>query len=529
MKKTASEFFVFDLKRHAISFFLCDRTDPSKVTILKAGEAVVDCEAPADEKIAALKKVLGDYDAKSRLPAILTSNFNVSFKQLVFPFLPAADLQKAFLWDMKNQYGFDPDETLLASKKTTIKGMREADTQNYFHVFCMDRGWAMAQAALFESMGFKVIRLLPGQAVTAAWLAATTQSTSDRDVLTVDIGHSSAWIGVVRGDANVFSRSVLLGGQTLTEMMTVPYMDAEGKKQLGLKEAESLKLSQGASDPRAAHICLLRPYLEKLRSEIKRSVDFYESQKNSKPIGRVVFSGGGSDLKGLTEYMRQFLGMEIGHVTPEEALFSFPSDSVKKQVAERAGFFSGALGAAVSTPPSINFLPQDAVKATRPVQAAFSRMLFVFVCAGMVFLILWSYAKSWSMQLELRSLGTLTSESQRVNQLVAEAMAHRKIEESLMAGDLPHAALLKEIASVTPESIRLDSIEYARPAGAFIVRGSVLPGKNSAADMRVLASYVQALMKSNFFKDANVSTPDTSTDGARPFEIRVKSKTAGGL
>jgi type IV pilus assembly protein PilM len=102
-----------------------------------------------------------------------------------------------------------------------------------------------------------------------------------------------------------FVRILLMGGQDVTSTL-------ERALKLDRDAAERAKLAASAGgdvDPEAEKLVGQR--LEAFVEEVRGSLDFYRSQQDATPLGRVVVSGGGSLLGPLLERLQDAIGVPV--------------------------------------------------------------------------------------------------------------------------------------------------------------------------------------------------------------------------
>lgn len=150
---------------------------------------------------------------------------------------------------------------------------------------------------------FAVFRALVEADHSSDWLENT--------LALVDIGASTTSVSVINRGQFAMSRSISFGGNALTEALKSYFKlspeDAEsGKAQLDLKEL--------LSDPDKDNppLRVVQPHVEDLVRELRRSLNYYQSQQtenpDSKPVESILVSGGGAKLAGLAEYLGHKLG-----------------------------------------------------------------------------------------------------------------------------------------------------------------------------------------------------------------------------
>lgn len=135
----------------------------------------------------------------------------------------------------------------------------------------------------------------------------------------VDIGATTTNVSVVSKGVFAMTRSIPQAGQTLTEALKTYFRlsdeDAEsGKAQLDLSTL--IEESKVIENP---PLRVMQPHVDDLIREIRRSLNYYQSQQTEhgtpNPVTQVIVSGGGSKLTGLQEYFAHKLGMEVSRVS----------------------------------------------------------------------------------------------------------------------------------------------------------------------------------------------------------------------
>ena len=116
----------------------------------------------------------------------------------------------------------------------------------------------------------------------------------------VDIGARVTNIIVHEAGSPRFIRILLMGGQDLTETM------AE-RMGVSMPQAETLKQQRGLDggddgDPAGR---VLESAVATFVDEVRGSLDYFQASQSSSRIGRILVTGGGSRLSGLTERLAQ--------------------------------------------------------------------------------------------------------------------------------------------------------------------------------------------------------------------------------
>jgi len=137
---------------------------------------------------------------------------------------------------------------------------------------------------------------------------------AESTVALVDIGGMSTNVSVISGGVFAMNRSIPIGGRSLTDELKKRFNLAdedaeEGKAQLDVRGI----ISPGAGDE-SPPLKVIQPQVEELVREIRRSMNYFTSQGEGgegRQIDRIVLTGGGSKLTGLTELLSQRLNVPV--------------------------------------------------------------------------------------------------------------------------------------------------------------------------------------------------------------------------
>ncbi len=151
---------------------------------------------------------------------------------------------------------------------------------------------------------FAVIRALDAQARVGADGAAT---------VFVDLGGETTDIVITEGGQLRLTRNINAGGDSLTKAVATR-LDMEFQSAAQVKEEKGVVLLEGETLPDdrtvlALHDAML-PILGDLATEIRRSMDYFQTRWRESKVGRVVLSGGTARLTNLDRFLSLELGVE---------------------------------------------------------------------------------------------------------------------------------------------------------------------------------------------------------------------------
>lgn len=149
------------------------------------------------------------------------------------------------------------------------------------------------------------LRALEVESIATARSLVPRAADPDELYFVADIGARRTSFIITEGNVPCFTSSIPFSSEGMNDIIS---------KELAVdaKEAEKVKISRGIGRMSDADSLLpaLDPYLRNLSGGIEKSLDFYQTvsrPKSGKKVRKVIFCGGGSNLKGLIPYMAKSL------------------------------------------------------------------------------------------------------------------------------------------------------------------------------------------------------------------------------
>lgn len=157
---------------------------------------------------------------------------------------------------------------------------------------------------ILDVESFAVMRALDAQ--------ARTDGAGDA-VVFVDLGAETSDIVITEGGQLRLTRNINIGGDSLTRAVA-SRLEMEFQSAEQLKEEKGTVLLEGEPLPDDRTILSLHdvmlPILGDLATEIRRSLDYFQTRWRESRVGRVVISGGTARLSNLDRFLSLELGVE---------------------------------------------------------------------------------------------------------------------------------------------------------------------------------------------------------------------------
>ena len=271
--------------------------------------------------------------------------------------------------------------------------------------------------------------------------------------LILDIGAKTTNLIFVE-DGKVFSRSIPIGGNTITAAIAKDFNEPFGKSEQRKKESGMVSLG-GAyaepSDPSVAMVAkIVRNAMTRLHAEISRSISFYKTQQGGGQPERVYLAGGAVGLPYMREFFSEKLGLPIEFFNPLRNVTVGPGVDL-----ETLGREAHALGELVGLglrqfnecPMELTLSPASVVSA----RAMSTRQPF-FVLAALVFLLGlagWWFYLFQASAVQSAVLGSITPKVSNLASVEKKFVAIQKQIQQSQSLAAPLAKVVEERAQWT--------------------------------------------------------------------------------
>ena len=332
-KKSSSSYLGIDLGTGSLKFVELANVE-GKPRLVTYGMAEIETNISRDEaqesqeKIAdTLKSLLKKANAQSKQVITALSNFSVFSSVISLPSLPEKEMAKAITWEAKkfvpmpienvvldwkiindeeNQQQEKPETKTSGKKmeKILLTAAPRKLVERYINIFKM----AGLSLASLETESFALARSLVGN--------------DNASILIADIGSLTTDLTVVENGVPVLSRSIDVGGKTVTKAvagsMGIEEKRAEQfKRDVGISGSINKNQSNGVSN-------VIAQSFGSVINEMKYSLNLHKGQGQGR-VEKVLLTGGSSFLPQITNYLTAQLGIKTFIANPW-ARVSYPKD-----------------------------------------------------------------------------------------------------------------------------------------------------------------------------------------------------------
>jgi type IV pilus assembly protein PilM len=239
-----------------------------------------------------------------------------SFSQVIkMPKMNSSELKTAVPFEAENYIPLPADQMYLDFEEIT-PATNQSDRLDIL-IVAVEKTIVDSYVSCLKEAGLIPIALeVETQAIARVLVK---NKTSSGPVALVDFGGDSTDLIVFSGGSVRFTSSIPISSRQITSAIS---------ENLGitLKEAEHMKVKYGLDSESSNHrtkavLKAVKPLFFELVAEIQKYLDFYSghdlnenpAKKNSKKNGieKIILSGGGSNLRGIEEFLKEKLNIDV--------------------------------------------------------------------------------------------------------------------------------------------------------------------------------------------------------------------------
>lgn len=358
----------------------------------------------------------------------------------------------------------------------------------------------------------------------------------------LDMGTKMSYLNFYKKGLLQFSREIPVGGEQLTQSIlkalvplggNISFEDAEAfKRQCGvpMQEEAEIELYTDFGAIKGSQITTaLRPVLERLVTEISRTVTFYFRTYKLDNLDALYLTGGASRMRSIDLFLQANLGnlpvKTIEKLNPLKAIKGWLDSGVFKQelvMEEAAPHLTIAFGLCIDKGGQVNLVPPKEKIEQNALFAMFiARLAMPIVLGGMLAFYTFTYLNAMHIailnQRAEKQIQQFESQIKDIQDYLALKQS-RDSRESLLNRAIGRQPLwwgvLKELSVITPEEVTVYSVSVkpGENPKKMVILGVVV-SEYTNIDLK-LSQYTIVLNESPFF--ANVKLVGSEKDEYSP-------------
>ncbi len=494
-------------------------------------------DLPADKKEQYILDSLAGFIRENNITAksavLIPDLPSLFIKRIQLPVVQEAELAKTIQWQVKDDLGFPVSEAVIDYQ--VIGNRVKEDGSKVLEVICV--------ASQAEQIKNQVLLLKQAQLKCLAvklvvfgypkLIEGCLKIASQEPVVVLNIEDSYSHLAICKDSKVAFFRPFPVTLNKIKESLSGMLATEKGQVQLTAEQISQVLFESGIPlDKEEAQfkelvssgqiLAMVRPQVEALVQEVKRSFVYCESQLGIARPSRLVVCGRAAAMPNLRKILSQELGLEVLDFS------SSSSEAVKvKQGLDRGELNQNyhLLGPGLDLAGSVNLLPPEF--RTEDIEALqklslrwifFGAFIFLFSAFLLAKIEVGFYTRRVNnSHLQLNILS-------QVEEIKAKTDALNNLINQAKKEDIPASAILKKLSNICPSGIFFNNLSMDGENRSGSISGVV---KNTpAADQENLLANLSAAMEaSGYFKEVDVSSinkADTEQGEADNFQINFK-------
>lgn len=272
--------------------------------------AVVDGEVIDAAAVSlALRRLWAEVGFKDKKVRVGMSSARVIVRAIEMPRLSHDELMSTIRLQLDDFVPLPPDETVFDIR--TIEG---PDTSNKTQQLLLAATHFDAVEPLVMALNGADLKVAAVDVIPAALAAAFTRPDPEQDDgvdVVLSIGAGTVVVVAARDGEALYSRTVTnVGGRRMTERLANQLAMSEHDAERAKRLEDDVESAFGSTMLNAA------PNVDELIGEVRASLSFYAEQSSARPVRRLLVTGGGSLLLGLTSALSDELDLEVEAADP---------------------------------------------------------------------------------------------------------------------------------------------------------------------------------------------------------------------
>ncbi|MEW6379043.1 MAG: type IV pilus assembly protein PilM [bacterium] len=229
---------------------------------------------------------------------------SVIVRHIKFPPLSNKEIEESIRWEAKSYVPFPLRDVNIDYQ---ILGRSTKNKQTDVLLVAVTKKLLQDHLDMLQSIQIKPSVIDINSLALVNAFSANNPGRDERAVVLLDIGSSTTILNIYKKDDLYLTRDIPIAGDAFTHAI-------QKEKRLSFEEAETAK------HDKKFDLNIIRPVLDNLTREIRRSLIYYDNQTSRRGFGRIVLTGGSSRLSGLLGYLSEELGLAVEIANPFQAV-----------------------------------------------------------------------------------------------------------------------------------------------------------------------------------------------------------------
>ncbi len=350
-------------------------------------------------------------------------------------------------------------------------------------------------------------------------------------VAAIDVGAKRTNIVISEGREVVFYREIPIGEDNISEILENEFKDGnikidEIKKICSENKIYTycLKDEHTINDPMLRRIVRgMRPLVERILNEIKRSFDYYREQSGKSKVDKIVLSGKTAVEEGVGIILEKVFAVSVEPIDLAKAVSL--AANVDKDLVERDMLDLALLiGLALGHSDQINFVPQEyRDKKVKILQIAIVTVIMIVAFAVVLFMSVALKMESSKLKKEIAAsnatMSNILPKVQEFNRKCELYRSNKAKVDKLLDKQLLIEKALKDFSVFVPRSMVFNRLELI-DNGWLKISGYVFDDAvNDLSSEAVITDFIIEIENSSYFLDVKLEESYRGSEFKVPYSV----------
>jgi type IV pilus assembly protein PilM len=444
---------------------------------------------------------------KHKNAVIRPSLSSLFIKRLQLSAVPDKELAEAIKWQVKEDVPYDLSKSVF--DYSVIKRTTKEDGSKIIDVICMSakeeevRRWVL----LLKRVGLNCLSvgLLPFS--YEKLIQRYIKEAKDKISCVLHVDNDSCYVFIYRENKLDFYRELPVSINKLRESLRGTLVSNLGKIELSPHEIDDVLFRVGIPGDNFIYkdkinatqiLGMLRPVLERLVMEVKRSFIYYHSQFQAEKVESILIAGDIILIPNIENFLSKELALNIEKFSLEGKV-----DIASDIAADSLPIITGYLGLALGYKQQAGLLPYEfrAEKIETVEKTSIRWVTFIVFLLFVISLLLAktsikSYEKSLdNKKIHLNVISELTETKSKLDNF-------NDFATNLKTSEYPLAGMLKKLSNITSRELFIVNFSVDCLSGTGDMKGFVKNGGENPST--VLNKLINEMKKSAYFSEANI-------------------------
>lgn len=320
---------------------------------------------------------------------------------------------------------------------------------------------------------------ISSQLITLGSLMKLKTGTEGQTIGLLDVGTNRSMFAIYKNGILDFYREIPVGGDDFTNTITGTIFHEGRAIQFTTEEALQFKMEYGypigftegmtfRGAPLSEIGAMMRPMVERLTSEIHRSIDFYREKTSDSSLDELLLIGGGARLKHLPDMLSEKIDMPVHALAAPKNIHVMGGKRMKDSFSQHFLEHAVSLSLAFEDSSDGSLLPPSYRKINRiGLIQQITRYAALFMFSVIIFMSMYIQGRVKSLNYQLNSLRVQTStagdRAQQFKLLETKKDVIKNkislIDQKLQCDDTS-IQLLKLFSHIIPDHITIVNLSY---------------------------------------------------------------------